>query len=237
MDLQVVRSLDRDGRARIARELTVKPTTDCWLANEVGGESGVDPGGHPVLREAPGVGGERKQAEGPGPGLRWASTCAGRLSGYFRMVSNEMLPRTSLTPEALVGAIVGAVDADFLSAQLWPLDLALAALADAAPENGAVQRAIERMPQATIRNGLRFTGLRPTIHALVRRQLLRPGGEGWAAGYAVSPALRREGQTLAGSFTPSERRALRKAGQALLAATSMASKNPAASLPSGSATI
>jgi hypothetical protein len=153
------------------------------------------------------------------------------------MVSEEMTARTAITPEALVGALVGSADIEFLSAQLWPLDLAFAALADSAPAESSLHGALDRMPQATVRNGLRFTSLRAIIHALVRRGLLDPGGNGWNAGYVVAPELREQGLKLTASLTPVERRALRKAGQALVAATSMASKNPAASLPSGSSTI
>jgi hypothetical protein len=153
------------------------------------------------------------------------------------MVSKEMSTRTAITPEALVGALVGAVGVEFLSAQLWPLDLALSALADGVPAETPLGQTVDRMPQATVRNGLRFTSLRSIIHALVRRGLIDPGGNGWNAGYVVAPELRAQGLVLTDSLTPVERRALRKAGQALVAATSMASKNPAASLPSGSSVI
>ena len=159
------------------------------------------------------------------------------LSVHFRMVSNEMISRTIITPEALVGALVGTADIEFLSAQLWPLDLALAALDDGVPAESALQVALDRMPQATVRNGLRFTSIRTIIHALVGRGLLDSGGKGWDAGYVIAPELREQGLILTASLTPVERRALQKAGQALVAATSMASKNPAASLPSGSSTI
>lgn len=156
---------------------------------------------------------------------------------HFRMVSNEMTSRTLLTPEALIEALVAAAKADFLSAQLWPLDLALATLAETVPTESALHGALNRMPQATVLNGLRFTSIRTIIHALVRRGLLDPGGNGWSAGYTVAPEMRRQGQMLSESLTLVERRALKEAGQALLAATSMASKNPSVSAPSGSVTI
>lgn len=147
-----------------------------------------------------------------------------------------MSVRTHLTPEALVCTIVGDAATDFLSAQLWPLDLALAKLDQTAPD-GSLRRTLGRMPHAAGRGGLRFSGLRGTLHALVRRGLLVPGGSGWEAGYSVAPELARDGQQLAATLTPAERAAIREAAQALVAATSMASKNPAASLPSGSVTI
>lgn len=148
-----------------------------------------------------------------------------------------MVTATRLTPDALVTALIGAAEADFLAAQLWPLDLALGDLAGRAPADGSLRFALDRMPQSTRGVGLCFTGLRETIHALVRRRLLVPGGSGWEAGYTVRPELAAQGRELARMLTPPERGALRKAGQALVAATSMASKKPAASLPSGSATI
>jgi hypothetical protein len=138
------------------------------------------------------------------------------------MISDEMLSRTFVTPEALVGALAGAADADFLSAQLWPLDLALAALEEGAPADGALRCALARMPQSSVRNGVRFTTLRMTIHALTRRRLLMPGGSGWEAGYRVAPELVSEGRLLSASLDDAERRALRTAGYALLAATKMA---------------
>ena len=152
------------------------------------------------------------------------------------MISKEM-SRISVTPEAVVAALVASAPTDFLSAQLWPLDLAVGELHDGAPVNGALRRAVERMPQAEVRNGVRFTALRETIRTLVRQQLLVPRGSGWEAGYAVAPGLLREGRLLAGSLDRDERRLLLKAGQALLEATKMASKKPDASVPSGLVTI
>lgn len=237
VDLQIIGALDCHRRAGVAGELAVEPTTNRWLPNELGFEDGVDPRRDRVLREPPCKSRKCEEAEAARSRLRGTAASPWSLSVHFRMVSNEMTSRTLLTPEALVGAVVAAADADFLSAQLWPLDLALVALHDGTTDESALHAALDRMPQASVRNGLRFTGLRPIIHALVRRGLLDPGGEGWSAGYTVAFELKRQGELLAGSLTPHDRRALRKAGQALVAATRMASKNPAASLPTGSDTI
>jgi hypothetical protein len=142
-----------------------------------------------------------------------------------------------ITSEAVVTLLIGAGDVGHLSAQLWPLELALEDLEQGAEAESVLRRAVERMPQASVRNGLRFTGLRRTIHSLVQRRLLIPGGSGWEAGYAVSDQLRRDGRVLASAFGRRDQDALTEAAQALIAATRMASKNPAASAPSGSVTI
>ena len=143
---------------------------------------------------------------------------------------------TSLTPDGLVTALLGAAEAEFLSAQLWPLDLALQAVEDASAWESELRLVLARMPQAAVRNGIRFTGIRSTLHGLVRRRLLVPSGSGWSAGYTVDARLVTEGRRLVETLDGRDERALVKAGQALRAATSMASKNPAPSAM-GSAAI
>jgi hypothetical protein len=144
---------------------------------------------------------------------------------------------TALIPEAVVPLLLGAGNTEFLSAQLWPLDLALVVLAREAPEGSEVQRVLARMPQAAASNGQRFTGLRNSIQRLVARGALRPGGEGWDAGYAVQPKIREDGRRMLKALPLPDQAALQSAAQALSEALRMVSKNGAASAPSGSATI
>ena len=144
---------------------------------------------------------------------------------------------TAHTPEGLVSVMVGAGDMRFLAAQQWPLDLAFATLDRLAPTDSEIARALARMPQAEVAVGLRFLTLRRTIHALVLRGLLHPGGTGWGAGYTVSEQLRLDGVQLGRTLPGADYGAVKAAAQALVEATSMASKNPAASAPSGSAAI
>ena len=148
-----------------------------------------------------------------------------------------MAARTAHTPEGLVSVMVGVGDLHFLAAQLWPLDLAFATLDRLAPADSEIARAIARLPQSEFPIGLRFFGLRRTIHALVLRGLLQPGGTGRDAGYGVADRLRRDGAQLARTLPDHEHDAVKAAAQALVEATSMASKNPAACVPSGSVAI
>lgn len=133
--------------------------------------------------------------------------------------------------------MVGVGDLRFLAAQQWPLDLAFSTLDRLAPSDSEIARAIARMPQAEVAVGLRFLNLRRTIHALVLRALLQPGGTGWGAGYNVMDQFRLDGAQLARTLPGRDYEVVGAAAQALVEATIMASKNPAASAPSGSAAI
>jgi hypothetical protein len=153
------------------------------------------------------------------------------------MISEEMATRTAITQEGVFPLLIAAGNIPFLSAQLWPLDLALVVLDREAPEQSELRRALARMAQAaSTPNGQRFTGLRSSIHRLVTRGALMPGGEGWNAGYTVEPEMRAEGSRVLASLGAPDQQALRRAAQALSDATKMVSKNGAA-WASGSATI
>ena len=152
------------------------------------------------------------------------------------MISEEMATRAAITQEGVFPLLIGAGDIRFLSAQLWPLDLALVVLDREAPEQSELRRALARMPQASTPNGQRFTGLRSSIHRLAARGALMPGGEGWDAGYTVEPDIADEGRRMLAALPLPDQVALRRAAQALSDATNMVSKNGAASA-SGLATI
>jgi hypothetical protein len=152
------------------------------------------------------------------------------------MISEEMATRTAITQEGVFPLLIAAGNIRFLSAQLWPLDLALVVLDREVPEESELRRALARMAQASTPNGQRFTGLRSSIHRLVARGALRPGGEGWDAGYTVEPEIADEGRRMLAALPQPDQAALRRAAQALSDATKMLSKNGAASA-SGSATI
>lgn len=145
--------------------------------------------------------------------------------------------QTALTPDAVLPLLLAAADADFVPAQLWPLDTALIVLDREISAESPVARALGRMPQARITTSQRFTGLRGSIHRLVAAGALVPGGEGWGAGYAVEPDLLDRGRAMIAVLSLPEQVALRRAGQTFRDASRMLSKKSAASLPSGSARI
>lgn len=147
------------------------------------------------------------------------------------------MSQAALTPDAVLPLVLAAADADFVPAQLWPLDSALVVLDRETDEGSEVARALTRMPQARITTGQRFTGLRGAIHRLVATGAFVPGGEGWDAGYTVSPEFLKRGRTMLSTLPPPEQAALRRAAQTFNDASRMLSKKAAASLPSGSATI
>lgn len=145
--------------------------------------------------------------------------------------------QTALTPDAVLPLVLAAADADFVPAQLWPIDSALAVLDRETRDRSEIARALARMPQARITTGQRFTGLRDTIYRLVASGALVPGGEGWDAGYAVASEFLDRGRTMLVTLSLPEQAALRCAAQAFSDASRMLSKKSAASLPSGSARI
>lgn len=147
------------------------------------------------------------------------------------------MSQTALTPDAVLPLLLAAANADFVPAQLWPLDTALAVLDRDTPEESAIAWALDRMPQARITTGQRFTGLRSSIHRLVASGALVPGGEGWDSGYAVASDFLGRGRAMLGTLPLAEQDALRRAGQAFNEASRMLSKKSAASLPSGLARI
>lgn len=147
------------------------------------------------------------------------------------------MQETALTPDAVLPLLLAEGNINFLPAQLWPLDAALAVLVREAPDASPVTRAIGRMPQASRPNGQRFIGLRGSIHRLVANGMLTPGGTSWDAGYVVAPEMRARGSQMLTALSLPERAALRRAAQVLNDASRMLSKNAAASASSGSATI
>lgn len=144
---------------------------------------------------------------------------------------------TSLTPEALVGVMLAACEARFLSVQPWPLEAAFEGLELEAESGGSVRRTLGRMPRTTGVPGPRFLASRKIIDSLVRRELLTPTGSGWKAGYEVSPAWIAESDQLLGELSDSDAAAVRSVAQGLVAMTTMASKKPVTSLTERSATI
>jgi hypothetical protein len=147
------------------------------------------------------------------------------------------MSQTALTPDAVLPLVLAAADADFIPAQLWLLDTALIVLDREIPEASGLARALDRMPQARVTTGQRFTGLRGSIHRLVASGALVPGGEGWDAGYAVAPEFIDKGRAMLATLPLPEQAALGRAGQAFNEASRMLSKKSLAFLPSGSATI
>lgn len=144
---------------------------------------------------------------------------------------------TSLTPDAVLPLLLAAADADFVPAQLWPLDTALVVLDRETLENSEIGHALRRMPQTRITIGQRFIGLRDLIHRLVRAGALVPSGGGWNAGYAVRPDFIDRGHRMLSGLPAQEQAALRHAGQTFSEASRMLSKKSAASLPNVPATI
>jgi hypothetical protein len=144
---------------------------------------------------------------------------------------------TALTPDAVLPLLVAEGQIEFFSAHLWPLDAALVVLAREVPEDSHVKWALNRMPQASLPHGARFTGLRSSMHRLVATGMLTPSGTGWGAGYAVAAETRARGSEMLATLSLPERAGLARAAQTLTDASRMLSKNPAASAPSGSATI
>jgi hypothetical protein len=147
------------------------------------------------------------------------------------------MTHTALTPDAVLPLVLAAAGADFVPAQLWPLDTALVVLDRETAEGSGIARALARMPQDRITTGQRFTGLRDSIHRLVASGALIPGGEGWDAGYAVLPGLIDQGCRMLSTLPLPEQAALRRAAQTFNEASRMLSKKSLASLPSGSARI
>jgi hypothetical protein len=145
--------------------------------------------------------------------------------------------QTALIPDAVLPLLLATAGAEFVPAQLWPLDTALVVLDRETESDSEVARALSRMPQARITTGQRFTGLRGSIHRLVASGALIPGGEGWHAGYAVSPESLDGGRRMLATLPSADRDALRRAAQAFNEASRMLSKKSAASLPRGSARI
>ena len=147
------------------------------------------------------------------------------------------MTRTTFLPEAVLPLLLAAADATFVPAQLWVLDTAFVVLDREAPAESGIARALDRMPQARITTGQRFTGMRDSIHRLVAAGTLVPGGKGQDAGYSVSPAFVRRGRQMLTALPLPEQTALRRAAQTFNDASRMLSKNSLASLPSGSAMI
>jgi hypothetical protein len=143
----------------------------------------------------------------------------------------------ALTPESVLPLLLAAANADFIPAQLWPLDTALVVLDREKPKESEIGRALDRMPQVRITTGQRFTGLRSSMHRLAAAGALLPHGEGWAAGYAVDPDFLNRGRRMLATLPLPDQAALRCAAQALSDASRMLSKKSAASLPSGSGKI
>jgi hypothetical protein len=147
------------------------------------------------------------------------------------------MTQTALFQDVVLPLLLAAADTTFLPAQPWPLDTALAVLDREIPEGSAIARALDRMPQARVTTGQRFTGIRESIRRLVTSGALVPQGEGWHAGYGVSPDFLDGGRSILTTLPLAERAAMRRAAQAFSEASRMLSKNSAASLPSGSARI
>lgn len=147
------------------------------------------------------------------------------------------MAQTALTPDAVLPLLLAVADADFVPAQLWPLDTALVVLDREVGKGSEISRALARMPQARVTTGQRFTGLRGSIHRLVASGALTPGGDGWDAGYSVSNDFLDRGRTMLATLPLPEQAGLRRAAQAFNEASRMLSKKSEASLPSGSARI
>jgi hypothetical protein len=230
---EIVRPSDRDGRIDQFRHRGAQPLADCRLADSLWLDHVVDPLADRILREMTGVSSECEELHREVSALRGTAVAP---SWHFLIISEEMVS-LSLTPDALLPLLVTIEGTEFLPAPLWPLDLALVALAREVEPDSEIAGAFGRVPRASRPDGQQFVGLRQMIHRLVERGWLIPGGTGWDAGYSVASQMRKEGEEILGALRLSDRAALRVAAQVLSDAVRMLSKNAAASRPRGSATI
>jgi|SRR5579862_250551 len=147
------------------------------------------------------------------------------------------MTQPALIPDAVLPLLLAAADAGFVPVQLWPLDTAMIVLDRETSEESEIGRALDRMPQARITTGQRFTGLGSMIDRLVASGALVPNGEGWEAGYTVAPGLLDRGRRTFETLPLPDQAALHRAAQTFSDALRMLSKKSPASLPIGSATI
>jgi hypothetical protein len=142
-----------------------------------------------------------------------------------------------MTRETLIGLLCAAAGLDRLPAQHWPLDAAMQYLERDIAENSAVWRTLARWPRVRTDPSFRYGELPALMRKLACLGLLTPEGTGWEAAFRLKPSWAAENRALLFRLTADERQSLRRAGQRLVAMTTMASKRPAAAVVSSDGTI
>jgi len=141
-----------------------------------------------------------------------------------------------ITPESLLGMICASADVSWVPANPWPLEIALETLARSLEHESALGRAVAAWPPARHATP-RFSSVSAVILRLASGSEFTPTGTGWEAGYVPSPKWRTKHGELLRLLPSRERRAVRLAGQRLMATLTTLSKNVAVSGPLTSATI
>jgi hypothetical protein len=135
-----------------------------------------------------------------------------------------ILPRT----ESLVALLALRAGLSHLPAATWPLEGALEMLRGRADESGVLCAALEQLPQRPLGPEERVAGVGQLVRELVATGRLMPEGTGWDARFRLSRAWLESHRELYVLLSADDRAALDRAGQQLVAMTTMLSKNAAA---------
>jgi hypothetical protein len=145
--------------------------------------------------------------------------------------------KNETTNELVVALLLAAAKAPRVPARCWPLEIALERLAVEMPKDSALSHRLTRWTRTTSDAGRTFAGIDSLLRDLALRGTVRVEGAGWDAGYRLTERALAEARALIGALSSSERRALQRAAQRLVASLSIWSKNSLDERPTGSSTI
>jgi hypothetical protein len=147
------------------------------------------------------------------------------FSEYVNMKAVSTAP-VGVLPQAgsLVALLALRGPLTHIPAATWPLEGALEVLSSELRDDSLLREALGQLPPERLGPDQRVAGVRQLLRSLTMRGQLTPEGSGWDARFTIDASWLRAHTNLYGLLQTSDRAAVDKAAQRLVAMATMLSK-------------